>query len=147
MRGKDLEKSDKLKSCADRHGSTVQVTSRVRGGGKHKDKKNKEEKKRSASSVKLEQTGGEMTEVGPELNKGSQVSSITECVGKSQATSEEVQRVVEEVKSMRMVMAGARKHATSEGLQRMEKMDDGLKKLEKEARTRQEEVRAKGAQE
>ena len=136
MRGKDPEKSDKLKSCADRHGSTVQVTSRMRGGGKHKDKKNKEEKKRSASSVKLEQTRGEKTEVGPELNEESQevrfdegmyasmceqVSSITECVGKSKATSEEVQRVVEEVKSMRMVMAGARKHATSEGLQRMRK--------------------------
>ena len=34
-----LRKSDKLKSCGVRDGSAVQVTSRMRGGGTHKDKK------------------------------------------------------------------------------------------------------------
>ena len=46
--GRILRKSDKLKSCGVRDGSTVQVTSRMRGGGKHKDKKGKEEKKQVA---------------------------------------------------------------------------------------------------
>ena len=43
--GRILKRSDKLKSCEVRDGSTVEVTSRMRGGGKHKDKKGKEEKK------------------------------------------------------------------------------------------------------
>ena len=43
--GRILKGSDKLKSCEVRDGSTVEVTSRMRGGGKHKDKKGKEEKK------------------------------------------------------------------------------------------------------
>ena len=109
----------------------------------HKDKKGKEEKKRSASSVKLEQTRGEKTDLDEESQEvrlddamyasmREQVSLITEYVGKSQATREEMQHVVEQVKSMRMVMADARKHAT-------EKMEEGLKKLE--------EVRAKGTKE
>ena len=37
--GRILRKSDKLKSCGVRDGSTVQVMSRMRGGEKHKDKK------------------------------------------------------------------------------------------------------------
>ena len=43
--GRILKGSDKLKSCEVRDGSTVEVTSRMRGGGKHKDKKSKVEKK------------------------------------------------------------------------------------------------------
>ena len=43
--GRILRKSDKLKSCEVRDGSTVEVTSRMRGGGKHKDKNGKKEKK------------------------------------------------------------------------------------------------------
>ena len=37
--GRILKGSDKLKSCEVRDGSTVQVMRRMRGGGKHKDKK------------------------------------------------------------------------------------------------------------
>ena len=64
--------------------------------------------------------------------------AITEREGEPQVTSEEMQRVVEQVNSMRMAMADVRKHATNEDLQRMEKMEEGLKKLQEEARTRQE---------
>ena len=46
--GRILGKSDELKSCGVRDGSTVQVVSRMRGGRKHKDKKGKEEKKQVA---------------------------------------------------------------------------------------------------
>ena len=63
-----------------------------------------------------------------------QMRLITECVGKSKARSEEMQRVVEQVKSMRMVVGGVRKHVTSEDLQCMEKKREGLKNEEEEAR-------------
>ena len=46
--GRVLRKSDALRSCGVRDGSTVQVMNRLRGGGKHKDKKSKEEKKQVA---------------------------------------------------------------------------------------------------
>ena len=36
--GRILRRSDKLESCEVRDGCMIQVTSRMRGGGKHKDK-------------------------------------------------------------------------------------------------------------
>ena len=39
MQGRVLKKSEKLKSCEVTDGCTIQVTSRMRGGGRHKDKK------------------------------------------------------------------------------------------------------------
>ena len=53
--GKMLRKDEQLKSCGVRDGSTIQVTSRVRGGGKHQDKKGKAEKKQAASAKTPEQ--------------------------------------------------------------------------------------------
>ena len=46
--GRILRGSDKLKSCEVRDGSTVEVTGRMRGGGKHKDRKGKGENKQVA---------------------------------------------------------------------------------------------------
>ena len=43
--GRVLRRSDKLRSCGVSDGYTIQVTSRMRGGGRHKDKKSKAEKK------------------------------------------------------------------------------------------------------
>ena len=43
--GRMLRKDDELRSCGVSDGCTIQVTSRMRGGGRHKDKKSKEEKK------------------------------------------------------------------------------------------------------
>ena len=43
--GKVLRRSEELKSCEVRDGCTVHVVSRLLGGGKHKDKKGKVEKK------------------------------------------------------------------------------------------------------
>ena len=50
-----LKRCEKLKSCEVTDGCMVQVTSRMRGGGKHKDKKSKVEKKQAASGKTLEQ--------------------------------------------------------------------------------------------
>ena len=54
-------KDDKLTSCGIRGGGTVQIVSRLRSGGKHKDKKSQKERKQTASPKKLEQ--GRMTKV------------------------------------------------------------------------------------
>ena len=48
-------RSEKLKSCEVTDGCTIQVMSRMRGGGKHKDKKSKVEKKQTASAKTSEQ--------------------------------------------------------------------------------------------
>ena len=45
MNGKVLRRDEKLKSCGVSDGCRIQVTSRMRGGGRHKDKKTKVEKK------------------------------------------------------------------------------------------------------
>ena len=50
MQGKVLRTSEKLKSCGVTDGCTIQVTSRMRRGGRHKDKKTGSEKKYTASA-------------------------------------------------------------------------------------------------
>ena len=53
--GRILRRSDKLEICDVRDGSTIQVTSRMRGGGKHKDKKGQKERKREVKQEGPEQ--------------------------------------------------------------------------------------------
>ena len=67
--GRILRRSDKLESCEVRDGSTIQVMSRMRGGGKHKDKKSKVEKKQAASAKTPEQkfTDEEEGDRGPAI--------------------------------------------------------------------------------
>ena len=54
MHGRVLKRSKKLKSCEVTDGCVLQVMSRMRGGGKHKGKKSKAEKKQTASGKTLE---------------------------------------------------------------------------------------------
>ena len=49
MQGRVLKRNEKLKSCGVTDGCTIQVTNRLRNGGRHKDKKRKE-------SAKIERT-------------------------------------------------------------------------------------------
>ena len=49
----------KMKSCGVRDGSAVQIVSRLRGGGKHKDKKSQKERKQAASPKRPEQESEE----------------------------------------------------------------------------------------
>ena len=51
----ECRRDQKLKSCEVTDGCMIQVTSRMRGGGKHKDKKIKAEKKQAACGKTLEQ--------------------------------------------------------------------------------------------
>ena len=55
--GRILRRSDKLESCEVQDGSTIQVTSRMRGGGRHKDKKSKVEKKQVARQEPVRNEG------------------------------------------------------------------------------------------
>ena len=57
--GRMLRKDDQLKSCGVRDGSTIQIMSRMRGGGRHKDKRSKAEKKRATNPVRPEQKSDE----------------------------------------------------------------------------------------
>ena len=54
MHGRPQKRSQKLKSCEVADGCTIQVTSRLRGGRKHKDKKSKAEKRPAASAKQPE---------------------------------------------------------------------------------------------
>ena len=54
MHGRVLRRDEKLKSCEVTDGCTIQVTSRLRGGGKHKDKRSKAEKRPAASAKQPE---------------------------------------------------------------------------------------------
>ena len=52
--GKVLRKEDELKSCGVRDGSTVQIVSRLRGGGKHKDKKSQKVRRKNRRATKVQ---------------------------------------------------------------------------------------------
>ena len=57
MHGRVLRRNEKLKSCGVTDGCTIQVTSRMRGGGKHKEKKSKAEKKQVTSQKSVSNEG------------------------------------------------------------------------------------------
>ena len=81
-----LRNDEQLKSCGVRDESTIQVKSRMRGGGKHKDKKGKAEKKQAASAKTPEQkfTDEEKGDRGPairECDKDATIRMIEETEG------------------------------------------------------------------
>ena len=69
MHWRVLRRNEKLKSCGVTDGCTIQVTSRMRGGGRHKDKKSKSEKKQTTNSERPEQKrdGESRSGEGPEM--------------------------------------------------------------------------------
>ena len=146
--GRILKGSDKLKSCEVRDGSTVEVTSRMRGGGKHKDKKGKEEKKKQVA-----QLDDGMCAMACEQMR--QVMETLKTLADN-STGEDKTRVVENVEELRKAIIGLRKRARGEELQRVAELEESLKKLEEEMllwsveeqeQRRQEEQRRQGEQE
>ena len=123
--GRILRGSDKLKSCEVRDGSTVEVTSRMRGGGKHKDKKGKEEKKKK----QVAQLDDGMCAMACEQMR--QVMENLKTVADN-STGEDKRRVVENVEELRKAIIGLRKQARGEELQRVAELEESLKKLEEE---------------
>ena len=94
MQGKVLKTSEKLKSCGVTDGCTIQVTSRMRGGGKHKDRKSKGEKKQVAQLDWMCAMACE------------QMRWMTKSVNMLQSTDEDTRRLAEEVEKVRQMMAG-----------------------------------------
>ena len=125
MQGKVLKTSERLKSCGVIDACTIQVTSRMRGGGKLKDKKSKGEKKQVA------QLDDGMCAMACE-----QTRWMTESVNMLQSTDEDKRRLAEEVEKLRKMMAGMGKQATGGDLQRVAEMEESLKKLEKEVQAK-----------
>ena len=83
--GRILRRSDKLDNCEIRGGSMIQVTSRMRGGGRHKDKKSKVEKKQGMKQEPLKNEGPAILE------------SEKEAVIQMLEESEEYRKIVEDV--------------------------------------------------
>ena len=94
MQGKALRMSDELKSCGVTDGCTIQVTSRLRGGGKHKDKKGQKERKRAVKPKGPEQE----SEEEPKSDEGPALIQM-----------DEVLRRMEETKSFRRSSFGCPK--------------------------------------
>ena len=145
--GRLLRGSDKLKSCGVRDGSAVQVISRMRGGGKHKDKKGKEERKQVA------QLDDGMCAMACEQMR--QVMETLRTLADN-STGEDKRCVVEKVEELRKAIIGLRKQVRGEELQRVAELEESLKKLEEEMllwsveeqeQRRQEEQRRQGEQE
>ena len=61
--GRVLRRNEKLESCGVTDGCTIQVTSSMRGGGRHKDKRRKSEKKQTTKPERQEQKCDE----GPDM--------------------------------------------------------------------------------
>ena len=153
--GRILRGSDKLKSFGVRDGSTVEVTSRMRGGGgKHREKKSKIEKERSGSPKKIEQAQGQKAEVEPSRNVDEmyvlmeeQVRLMSEEAKSFQVTDEGRQRIVVHVVRMRLMAENMKKQASDDALQRVEKMEQGLKVFMEEVRDRQKELETRETKE
>ena len=154
MQGKVLKTSKRLKSCGVTDGCTIQVTSRMRGGGKHREKQSKIEKERSGSPKKIEQAQGQKAVVEPSLNVDEmyvlmeeQMRSLSRQAKSLQVTNEDMQRIVGQVVRMRLMAENMKKQASDDGLQRVEKMEQGLKVFVEEVRTRQKELETRETKE
>ena len=91
MQGKVLKRHEKLKSCGVSDGCTIQVTSRLRGGGRHKDRKSQKERKQAGKQEGPEQK----TEEEPKSDKG---PATQEC------DKEAVIRILEENEGYRKII-------------------------------------------
>ena len=146
LHGRVLKRGEKLKSCGVTDGCTIQVTSRLRGGGKHKDKKGKVEKKQVTRQEPVRNEGPAI--LGSEKEADGlcamvceQMRWAMETMNTLQSTDEDKRRIAEEVEKVKKAMAGImEKQATGGDLQRMAEMEESLKKLEKEVQTKDVET-------
>ena len=147
LHGRVLKRGEKLRSCEVTDGCTIQVTSRMRGGGKYKDKKSKIEKERSGSPKKIEQAHGQKVEVQPSRNADEmyvlmeeQMRLMREEAKGLHVTGEVMRRIVEHVVKMRLMAENMKKQASDDDLKCVEKMERGLKVFMEEVRDRQKEL-------
>ena len=146
MQGKVLKTSQKLKSCGVTDGFAIQVTSRMRGGGKHKVKKSKVEKKQVTRREPVRNEGPAVLESEKEEADGlcamvcEQMRWAMETMNTLQSTDEDKRRIAEEVEKVKKAMAGMEKQATGGDLQRVAEMEESFKKLEKKVQAKDVET-------
>ena len=145
MQGKVLRRDEKLKNCGVSDGCAIQVTSRMRGGGKHKDKKSKVEKKQVTRQEPVRNEGLAVLESEKEADGlcamvCEQMRWMTETVNTLQSTDEDERRISEEVEKVKKAMAGMGKQATGGDLKRVAEMEESFKKLEKEVQAKDVET-------
>ena len=136
-----LKRGEKLKSCGVADGCTIQITSRLRGGGNHKDKKGKVKKKQVTRQEPVRNEGPAI--LGSEKEADGlcamaceQMRWAIETMITLQSTDEDKRRIAE-VEKVKKAMAGiVEKQATGGDLQRMAEMEESFKKLEKEVHTK-----------
>ena len=78
--GRVLRGGDELRKCGVRDGCTVEVMRRLRGGGRHKDKKNKVEKKQVAILRRSESPQAQLEQKDEEESKCDEGQAISEDV-------------------------------------------------------------------
>ena len=88
LNGKVLRRDEKLRSCGVIDGCTIQVASRMRGGGRHKDKKSKVEKKQVARQEPVSSEGP----VTLESDKEAVIQMLEENEGYRKIVEKEVMR-------------------------------------------------------
>ena len=97
MQGKVLGAREKLKSCGVTEGCTIQVTSRLRGGGKHKDKKGQKERKRAAKPKGPQQKSEEepKRDTGPAIQECDR-DTVVQMIEESEENRKVMVRMLEE---------------------------------------------------
>ena len=102
---KVLKRNEELRSCGVSAGCTVQVVNRMRGGGKHKNKKYKAEKKTTASPKDQEPERGQQ-----EHNEDKIIQNLLSC----EDAENEVIRRFEENEETRKIIARLAKEDNSD---------------------------------
>ena len=145
VHGKVLRRDEKLKNCGGSDGCAIQVTSKMRGGGRHKDKNSKVEKKQ-VTRLEPVRNEGPAVLVSEKEADGlcamvcEQMRWAMETVTTSPSTEEDKRRIAEEVEKVKKAMAGMDKQATGGDLQRVAEMEESFKKLEKEVQAKDVET-------
>ena len=121
---------------------------------KHREKQSKIEKERSGSPKKIEQAQGQKAVVETSLNVDEmyvlmeeQMRLMSEEAKSLHVTDEVMQRIVEHVVRMRLMAENMKKEASDDDLQRVEKMEQGMKVFMEEVRDRQKEMETRETKE
>ena len=93
--GKALTRNGELRSCGVSDGCTVQVVNRMRGGGKHRNKKDKAEKKTTVSTKGQEPERGQK-----EHNEEKIIQNLLSC---EDAENEVIRRFVENEETRKII--------------------------------------------
>ena len=140
-----IRRGDELKVCGITDEGTLQVMSRMRGGGRHKDKKSTAEK--NTGNLDTEDRRCSKPDEEEQVDDGLCAWTCEQVRSLKEMTSEDTQCILEKFEGLRMVMTSVKMQSTNENLEHAAKMEENLKRLMEEAQTKQEEVRPRSIEE